>query len=57
MKKGKKGKKGGKVPGVSGVALGNAMNQLSADEIESINKGGVYFWLTENGNNLSVGER
>ena len=44
-KKGKKGKGNG------------AASELTTDAIESINKGGVYFWLTENGNNLSVGER
>ena len=49
-KKGKKKKKAKK-------GRPDAMTELTSDAIESINKGGVYFWLTENGNNLSVGER
>ena len=45
-KKKKKGKKGK-----------SAMDQLSTAARHSLEKGGVYFWITENGSNLSVGER
>ena len=33
------------------------LSSLSLEAGESLEKGGIYFWLTENGNNLSVGER
>ena len=33
------------------------MNQISSDARICLEKGGVYFWITENGSNLSVGER
>ena len=49
-KKGKKAKKGPK-------GSGDAASMLSAQAKESISKGGVHFWITENGGNLSVGER
>ena len=42
--KGKKKKKKGKAA-------------LSADRRKSLEKGGIYFWIKENGSNLSVGER
>ena len=39
-------------------AMANAaMNQISSEAQKCLEKGGVYFWITENGSNLSVGER
>ena len=35
----------------------DALQNLSGAARESLEKGGVHFWLTENGSNLSVGER
>ena len=43
-KKGKKGKE-------------SALDSLSTAARDSLEKGGIYFWVNENGGNLSVGER
>ena len=45
-RKGKKKKGGGKAP-----------TTLSKEALKSIEKGGINFWIAENGSNLSVGER
>lgn len=47
MKAPKKGKKKGKKRG----------SEISDAAKLSIQKGGIHFWVTENGGNLSVGER
>ena len=45
-RKGKKKKGAGKAP-----------TTLSKEALKSIEKGGINFWIAENGSNLSVGER
>ena len=35
----------------------SASNMLSKEALDSIAKGGIHFWIAENGSNLSVGER
>ena len=47
MRSGKKKKRRG----------GNNKKALSTAALQSLEKGGVHFWITENGSNLSVGER
>lgn len=53
----KRGGGKGKFKRKAKIAMKGKESELSTDKLQSLEKGGIHFWITENGQNLSVGER